>query len=86
MFTLEDHVAAGGFGAAVLRAGVPARRPALDANRIEVLALPDRFIDHGQRTEQLADAGLGLDELTKRVTARLAALRPVAPVRLVTGS
>jgi 1-deoxy-D-xylulose-5-phosphate synthase len=85
VFTLEDHVAAGGFGAAVLEL---ARRLGddADANRIELLALPDRFIDHGQRTEQLADAGLGLDELTDRIGARIAALRPVAPVRLVTGS
>jgi 1-deoxy-D-xylulose-5-phosphate synthase len=84
MFTLEDHVAAGGFGAAALE--LASGRADLDANRVEVLALPDRFIDHGQRGEQLADAGLDLDHVVERVTTRLAALRPGAPVRLVTGS
>ena len=61
-------------------------RPGLDANRVEVLALPDGFIDHGQRGEQLAAAGLDVDHLVDRLAARLAALRPGAPVRLVTGS
>jgi 1-deoxy-D-xylulose-5-phosphate synthase len=85
VFTLEDHVAAGGFGSAVLELARGLGEHA-DANRVELLALPDRFIDHGQRTEQLADAGLGLDELTDRISARMAKVRPVAPVRLVTGS
>lgn len=82
VFTLEDHVRAGGFGSAVVE--LVRGLPAVDANRIEILALPDRFIDHGQRTEQLADAGLDLDQLTARITAHLEALRPVVPVRLAT--
>jgi 1-deoxy-D-xylulose-5-phosphate synthase len=81
VFTLEDHAVAGGFGSAVLE--LARTLPGVDANRIEILALPDRFIDHGQRTEQLADAGLGLDALTERVAARLAAVRPATPIRLV---
>lgn len=83
VFTLEDHVAAGGFGSAVLE--LARRCPELDANRLELLALPDRFIDHGQRGEQLASAGLDVEHLVERVAARLAALRPAAPVRLATG-
>jgi len=85
VFTLEDHSLAGGFGAAVLEYARTAE-PRLDANRLEPLALPDRFIDHGQRGEQLGAAGLSLDQLTARVAACLAALRPAAPVRLVTGT
>jgi 1-deoxy-D-xylulose-5-phosphate synthase len=82
VFTLEDHVRAGGFGAAV--AELALERP-LDTKRLEILALPDRFIDHGERTLQLADAGLDVDQLTERIAARLdAVLGPV--VRLVTGS
>jgi 1-deoxy-D-xylulose-5-phosphate synthase len=81
VFTLEDHVLAGGFGAAVLEFARGANR--LDANRLELLALPDRFIDHGQRSEQLADADLDLDHVSERVTARLATVRPATPVRLV---
>lgn len=83
LFTLEDHVLAGGFGAAVAEFA-RTRRPDLDANRLEPLALPDRFIDHGQRGEQLGDAGLDVGHLTERVIARLARVRPAAPVRLVT--
>jgi 1-deoxy-D-xylulose-5-phosphate synthase len=79
VFTLEDHVLAGGFGSAVLE--FARGRADLDANRLELLALPDRFIDHGQRPEQLAEAGLDLDQLTVRVTQRLTAVRPA--VRLV---
>ena len=82
VFTLEDHVVAGGFGSAVLE--LASSRGGLDANRVELLALPDRFIDHGQRTEQLADADLDLDALAERLTARLAAARPLAPLRLAT--
>jgi len=82
VFTLEDHVLAGGFGSAVLEL-VRSQSGHLDANRLELLALPDRFIDHGQRSEQLGNAGLDVDRLTERVTARLATVRPASPVRLV---
>ncbi len=82
VFTLEDHAAAGGFGSAVLE--FVRSRADLDANRIEVVGLPDRFIDHGQRAEQLASAGLDVDAITARVSARLADMRPATPVRLVT--
>jgi 1-deoxy-D-xylulose-5-phosphate synthase len=80
VFTLEDHVLAGGFGSGVLEL---ARARGLDANRLEVLALPDRFVDHGQRGEQLAACGLDLDRLTERIGTRLAALAAATPVRLV---
>ncbi|MEO8606196.1 MAG: transketolase C-terminal domain-containing protein, partial [bacterium] len=74
VFTLEDHALTGGFGSAVLE--FARTRADLDANRLELLALPDRFFDHGQRPEQLAEAGLDLDQLTVRVSARLDAIRP----------
>ena len=84
LFTIEDHATAGGFGSAVLE--FVRTREGLDANRVEVLALPDEFIDHGHRGEQLAAVGLDADHLVERIATRLAALRPAAPVRLVTGS
>ncbi|MGE0517797.1 MAG: 1-deoxy-D-xylulose-5-phosphate synthase [Candidatus Binatia bacterium] len=84
VFTLEDHVLAGGFGSAVLE--FARSRPDLEADRVVPFALPDQFIDHGQRSEQLAHAGLDVEQLTARVSAHLDALRPAAPVRLVTGS
>jgi len=82
VFTLEDHVAAGGFGSAVAELGSEIKGQ-FDANRIEILALPDRFIDHGDRTQQLADAGLSVDRITGIVTARLATIAPgPRPLRL----
>ncbi len=82
-FTLEDHVLAGGFGSAVLE--FARTDAAIDCNRVVPLALPDRFIDHGQRSEQLASADLALEQLIARVTEHLAGLRPASPVRLATG-
>jgi 1-deoxy-D-xylulose-5-phosphate synthase len=81
VFTLEDHALTGGFGSAVLE--FARTRADLDANRLELLAIPDRFFDHGQRPEQLAEAGLDLEHLTTRVTTRLDTIHPAAPVRLV---
>jgi len=65
---------------------VRSRGAELDANRLELLALPDRFIDHGQRTEQLTDAGLDLDQLSERIATRVVAAQPMASVRLATSN
>jgi len=87
VFTLEDHVVAGGFGAAVAEFALAHRGGDIDANRLQILGLPDRFIDHGERGQQLADAELSVAALTERVRARLEPVAPpVRPVRLVTGS
>jgi len=82
VFTLEDHVRAGGFGAAV--SDLVLERHRARATRLEVLALPDRFIDHGERSQQLASASMGVDEITERVADRLATIAVTTPVRLVT--
>ena len=85
VFTLEDHVARRRLrlgGARVRARG----RAGLDANALELLALPDRFIDHGQRSEQLAEAGLDVDHVIERITAPARGGAPGAPVRLVTGA
>lgn len=63
LVTLEEHVAMGGFGSAVLewaeeaQPGVPVR----------VLALPDDFIDHGPVGHFLAQYGLSADAVANRV-------------------
>ncbi len=69
VFTLEDHVLAGGFGSAVAEMVVERYRQR--ASRLHHFGLPDRYIDHGSRAEQLASAGLDLDSLTSRVAQRL---------------
>ena len=56
----EDHAAIGGFGSAVLEA---ASRRDLNSENVCLLGLPDRFIAHASRREQLARAGLDADNL-----------------------
>jgi 1-deoxy-D-xylulose-5-phosphate synthase len=55
--TVEEGALMGGFGSAVLEAACDA---GLDASRVRRLGIPDRYVEHGERTELLAD--LGLDE------------------------
>jgi 1-deoxy-D-xylulose-5-phosphate synthase len=52
--TVEDHVLAGGFGSAVLEA-LSVSAP---ATRVLRFGLPDRFIDHGDVSEQWRSAGI----------------------------
>lgn len=56
--TVEEAALAGGFGSAVVEYAVDA---GLDARRIVRLGVPDRFIEHGDRGELLADLGLDAD-------------------------
>ena len=68
VFTLEDHAVTGGFGSAVLE---HANAAGLDANNLELIGIPDRFIDHGQRIEALAAAGIDVPGIVARVCLRL---------------
>ncbi len=53
--TVEDHSIQGGFGSAVLEA---AQEMGLPINAFARLGLPDRLIEHGSRSGQLAEAGI----------------------------
>jgi len=53
--TIEEGCLMGGFGSAVLEA---ASEMSLDTSRIRRLGVPDRFIEHADRGELLADLGL----------------------------
>jgi 1-deoxy-D-xylulose-5-phosphate synthase len=68
--TVEEGTLEGGFGSAVLEA---ANEAGLDTSHVLRLGLPDRFIEHGERGELLADLGLdvsGLCATVRRVLAR----------------
>ncbi|MCL6453208.1 MAG: 1-deoxy-D-xylulose-5-phosphate synthase [Alicyclobacillus sp.] len=54
ILTVEEGAVMGGFGSAVMET-LTARGPCVAVAR---MGLPDRFIEHGTRSEQLADAGL----------------------------
>ena len=71
--TLEENVLQTGFGSAVLEAVNDAGLP---AGMIVRLGLPDRFVEHGERAELLAD--LGLDAAGIAATCRRLAGRTTA--------
>ena len=71
--TVEEGVLAGGFGSAVLEAASDA---GLDTHGIRRLGIPDRFIEHGERAELLADLGLDAPASSQRAAARPAEWRP----------
>ena len=62
VITIEENAHQGGFGSAVVEA---ANRIGQPTDRIKVLAIPDEFVEHGDRTELLADLGLDADGICK---------------------
>ncbi|QVL34851.1 1-deoxy-D-xylulose-5-phosphate synthase [Telmatocola sphagniphila] len=62
ILTVEEGTLEGGFGSAVLEA---ANRANLDSRKIIRVGLPDRFIDHAERHELLAELGLDVEGLCK---------------------
>ena len=66
--TVEEGTLEGGFGSALLEAANAAR---LDARNVIRLGLPDRFIEHAERGELLADLALHVDGLCDTVRRAL---------------
>ncbi len=66
VITVEESSVCGGFGSAVLECVNAAGLP---TNRIKCLGIPDRFIEHGERDELLADLGLDVDGLVAAAQA-----------------
>jgi 1-deoxy-D-xylulose-5-phosphate synthase len=73
VLTVEEGTLAGGFGSAVLEAANAAR---LDTRHVARLGIPDRFIDHAERHEQLHELQLDAEGVYTR--ARIMAAPPVA--------
>jgi 1-deoxy-D-xylulose-5-phosphate synthase len=71
--TVEEAALAGGFGSAVLEAAAEA---GADSSRVRRLGIPDRYIEHGERDELLAD--LGLDASGIAAACRKLAAGPLA--------
>ena len=69
--TMEDHVKAGGFGAAILEA----LQEGGHAIPVERIGWPDTFVDHGSSVGQLREAsGLDADAIFRQVYGRIEAL------------
>lgn len=62
--TVEEGTVEGGFGSAVLEA---ANAAGLDARNVVRRGIPDKFIEHGERNELLADCGLSVEALVEAV-------------------
>jgi 1-deoxy-D-xylulose-5-phosphate synthase len=66
--TVEEGTLEGGFGSAVLEA---ANSAGLDTRHIIRLGLPDRFVEHGERSELLPDLGLDANGICNTVRGAL---------------
>ena len=62
--TVEDNGTVGGFGDAVARC----LRDTDTATPIAIFGLPQRFLEHGERGEVLAEAGLTSQDLARAIT------------------
>jgi len=62
VLTVEEGCLAGGFGSAVLEAASDA---GLSTAHVRRLGLPDHFVMHAEREEQLAEVGLDVDGITQ---------------------
>ena len=60
LITVEENMLSGGFGSAVLEA---ANEEGLDVRPMTRLGIPDVFIEHGTREEELREAGFDFDGL-----------------------
>jgi 1-deoxy-D-xylulose-5-phosphate synthase len=66
VITVEESTLNGGFGSAVLES---ANDAGLDTRNIRRLGIPDRFIDVGERSEQLAELNLDVQGLVRTARA-----------------
>ena len=74
--TVEEASLMGGFGSAVLEAAADA---GVDASRVRRLGIPDRYVEHGERDELLADLGLDVAGIVA-TCQRLAAGMPAPTI------
>lgn len=64
VLTVEDHSVVGGFGAAVIESAAEQR---LDASRMVRLGIPDEWIHHDSRGGQLAEVGLDVPGIVRKI-------------------
>ncbi|MES2793894.1 MAG: 1-deoxy-D-xylulose-5-phosphate synthase [Planctomycetota bacterium] len=62
VLTIEENTLVGGFGSAVLEL---ASDHGVNTSHVRRLGVPDRFIEHGERHEQVADLGLDVAGIVK---------------------
>jgi 1-deoxy-D-xylulose-5-phosphate synthase len=62
--TVEEGTLEGGFGSAVLEA---ANSAGIDTRRVVRLGIPDRFIEHAERSELLSEIGLDINGICRAI-------------------
>jgi len=62
LVTLEEGVLVGGFGSALLEAAADEH---LDTKRLYRLGIPDRYVEHGERNDLLAQLGLDVSGIVR---------------------
>ena len=72
ILTVEDHSIIGGFGSAVIE---EASKRGCDTTQIESIGLPDHWIAHGSRAEQLEEAGIDAKCISSKATEMLNAFQ-----------
>jgi 1-deoxy-D-xylulose-5-phosphate synthase len=81
VITVEDHGLTGGFGSCVIDA---CHAEGLDTRGITTLGIPDRWIYHGARTDQLEEVGLDAASIAR--TVRQVLDKPRKPAAEITVS
>ena len=76
VLTVEEGCLAGGYGSAVLEA---ANDAGLNAGHVKRLGLPDRFVLHAEREEQLAEVGLDVEGICQAAAELARAVGVLAP-------
>ena len=71
VITVEEAMLMGGFGSAVLELG---QEMGIDCSRVHRIGIPDRFVEHGDRSELLAELKLdaaGIADTCRRLAGKL---------------
>jgi 1-deoxy-D-xylulose-5-phosphate synthase len=81
--TVEEGTLEGGFGSALLEA---ANAAGLDTRNVVRCGIPDRFVEHAERAELLADLGLDVNGLCRTVRRALGREAEPAPQKKTLGA
>jgi 1-deoxy-D-xylulose-5-phosphate synthase len=81
--TVEDHSVVAGFGAAVLES---AAQQGLDASRVTVVGLPDRWIYQDSRAKQMALSGIDAAGIAKTIRRVATANAARAEIKVMPGT
>src|SRR5262249_11364269 len=76
VLTVEEGCLSGGFGSAVLEAASDA---GISTAHVRRLGLPDRFVLHAERDEQLAEVGLDTEGIIRSALALARAVGTLVP-------